>query len=140
MATSRGNNKNKRDSRNNHRHVYKKKILPPKRNGGTKQNKQGTVPDNQNQGAQGRIADQDMQRKVTIKGSSLINIDKFEQCADELTRHSTQCGGSVLLIGETQDGIASTQTGKCSTCEHTIIIETSPKVKGPRGYYRWEST
>ena len=94
------------------------------KNIGTKENKHGTVPDNQNQGVQGRMANQDMQRKVTIKGSRIMNINN----ADELAKHSTQCGGSVLLIGETQDGIASILTGKCSTCKHTITLETSPIV------------
>ena len=63
-----------------------------------------------------------------------VKNNKLDQYAEELTRHSTQCGGSVLLIGETKDGIASILTGKCSTCEHTITLEFSS-----RGYYRWES-
>lgn len=35
--------------------------------------------------------------------------------------------------------MASILTGHCSTCDDTVALETSKKVKGPRGYQRWES-
>ena len=52
--------------------------------------------------------------------------------------HSTQCGGSVILTGEERDGLASIISTQCSRCHHTITLETAKKVKGPRGYRRWE--
>ena len=47
-------------------------------------------------------------------------------------------GGSVVLTGEVRDGLASIMSSHCSTCNHTITLETAQKVKGPRGYRRWE--
>jgi len=38
----------------------------------------------------------------------------------------------------TKDGLASVIKTKCSACNHTIVLETSEKVKGPRGHKRWE--
>ena len=52
--------------------------------------------------------------------------------------HSTQCGGSVILTGEERDGLASIISTQCSRYHHTITLETAKKVKGPRGYRRWE--
>ena len=49
--------------------------------------------------------------------------------------HSAKCDGSVSLSG---DGLASILSSCCSTCGHSITLQTSDKVKGPRGYRRWE--
>ena len=57
---------------------------------------------------------------------------------NDLTIHSAQCGGAFTLAGETREGLASILAGKCSVCKHTISLETSPKVKGPKQYRRWE--
>ena len=35
--------------------------------------------------------------------------------------------------GECRDGLASILSGHCSSCQHNITLETSKKVKGPRG-------
>ena len=40
--------------------------------------------------------------------------------------------------GETRQGLASILTGQCSVCKHSIVLETSPKVKDPQMYCRWE--
>ena len=56
----------------------------------------------------------------------------------DLTVHAAQCGGSFILSGETRQGLASILAGQCSTCKHTINLETSSKVKGPSKYCRWE--
>ena len=45
---------------------------------------------------------------------------------------------NIVLDGETRQGLASILRGQCSVCEHTITLETSQKVKGPRQYCRWE--
>ena len=75
---------------------------------------------------------------VTIEGSRIINIAKLQEYIIELSIHSTQCGGSVILTGEERDGLASIISTQCSRCHHTITLETAKKVKGPRGYRRWE--
>ena len=56
----------------------------------------------------------------------------------ELSAHSVRCGGSVVLAGEARDGLASVLSSNCETCGHNISLQTSRKVKGPRGYLRWE--
>ena len=68
-----------------------------------------------------------------------MNMDKLQQYTDDLTKHSSSCEGSINLHEEARSGLASTLTGHCSTCDQTIRLETSKKVKGPRGYMRYES-
>ncbi len=80
----------------------------------------------------------DTQGTITIGGCRIINIDKLQQYTNDLTLHSAGCGGSIVLKGEKRHGLASILTGQCSTCWHTITFETSPKVKGPKQYCRWE--
>lgn len=65
-------------------------------------------------------------------------MQKLQQYINELTVHATKCGGSVILTGEERDGLASILSSNCSTCNHTITLETAEKVKGPHGYRRWE--
>ena len=72
---------------------------------------------------------------MTIVGSRIINMDKLKQYTSDLTLHASCCGGSIILNGETRYGLASILTGQCSKC---IKLETSPKVKGPSKYARWE--
>ena len=115
-----GNLKNKRHQRNNHRHVCTKKKLPGR-----------MTKDSDN-------ATQTHTPTVKIEGSRIINIQKLQEYVNELTLHGTQCGGSVVLTGEERDGLASISSGQCSTCKHTITLATAQKVKGPRGYRRWE--
>ena len=38
-----------------------------------------------------------------------------------------------------QERLASVFSGECSACDNSIGLETSSKVKGPRGYSRWET-
>lgn len=71
---------------------------------------------------------------VTIEGSRVINVMKLQQYINELTVHSTQCGGSIVLTSEARDGLALILSSHCPTCNHTITLETAQKVKGPRGY------
>ena len=115
-----GNQKNKRHYRNHHHHVYMKKNLTGR-----------TIKD----------SDTDTQAHtptVKIEGSRIINMQKLQQHINELTVHATKCGGSIILTGEERDGLASILSSHCSTCNHTITLETAQKVKGPRGYRRWE--
>lgn len=116
-----GSNKNKKNSRNNtHRHTYKRKKLP-----GQVKRKDKTLSDNDKE-----------EQTVNIEGSRIINIEKLRLYTDDLAAHATRCEGSIILNGETRDGLASILTGHCSTCKHTITLVTSKKVKGPRGYRR----
>ena len=135
-----GNGKNKRFSRNGHKNVFRKrKYYPPQKE---KQNKQPA----RTTGAQVRVAEPDTQEQaepdtqetVLIGGSRIINIDKLQQYTNDLTVHSAGCGGNIVLMGETRQGLASILKGQCSICGHTITFETSSKVKGPKQYCRWE--
>ena len=76
--------------------------------------------------------------KVSLNGSRIINLLKLQQYIDYLTRHGTRCTGTVTLSGELRDGLASVINTECTTCDHTIVLETTEKVKGPRDYKRWE--
>ena len=74
-----------------------------------------------------------------LEGSRIINMDEISKYTEELNAHSSRCQGAVKVIGECRNGLASILRGNCEVCEHTIRLETSKKVKGPRGYRRWES-
>ena len=74
----------------------------------------------------------------SLEGSRVVNLEKLQQFADDLTQHSTSCEGSITLNLENMAGLASTIKGDCSNCEHVITLDTSKKVKGPLGYNRWE--
>ena len=67
-----------------------------------------------------------------------MNMDKLQQYTDDVTEHTSRCEGSIIQE-KARSGLASTLTGHCSSCDHTIQLETSKKVKGPRGYMRYES-
>ena len=71
---------------------------------------------------------------VNVQGSRIINFDRLRQYTDDLTAHSTHCEGSIILNGETRNGLASILLGECSVCKRTITLATSKKMKGPRGY------
>ena len=61
-------------------------------------------------------------------------MEKFQEYIEDLNKHSSECGGaSIISSGEHRDGVASILAGSCSACEKTIKLETSNKVKGPRG-------
>ena len=77
------------------------------------------------------------EKKLT-NGSRIINLDKLQQYTDNLTTHTSHCQGSVLLYGETRQGLASILKGHCSVCDRTITLQSSHKVKGPKGYSQWE--
>lgn len=119
-----GNQKNKRKSYSkHHRHAYRKKKLPWEK-AQTRQSR-----DTQRM---------DTQKLVSLEGSRIINVDQLQQYTNNLNKHAMQCQGSIVLSGEVRDGLASILSGQCSTCNHTIKLQTSKKVKGPRGYRRWE--
>ncbi len=69
------------------------------------------------------------------KGARIINLDKLQQYNDSLTAHASHCEGSILLYGETRHGLATILKGHCSTCVYTVTLESSNKVKGPKGYF-----
>ena len=79
--------------------------------------------------------------RVEIDGARIVNISRLEQYINELTSHAAKCeksAGSVVLVGERKDGLASIISTECSGCGHVVKLETSPKVAGPSGYNRWE--
>ena len=114
-----GNKKNKCSHYNSHRHAFKKRVHYA--------NKKYLVDTH---GSTEKIA--------ALEGSRIINLDKLQQYMNNLKVHTTQCGGDIILTGEKKGGLASIISSKCSQCNHVIKLDTSRKVKGPRGYLRWE--
>ena len=115
-----GSNKNKRNSRNNHRRVFKRRWHAEKY-----QQKASL----QRASAPG---------SDTIQGSRIINLEKLQEYINRLTVHAAQCGGDIILTGETRAGLASIISSRCSNSNDTVLLETSRKVSGPKGYSRWE--
>ena len=74
-------------------------------------------------------------KKCYIAG---IKLDKLQEYVNRLTVHAAQCGGDIVLTGETRAGLASIISSHCSKCSYTVPLETSHKVKGPKGNHRWE--
>ena len=131
-----GNQRNKKHSRNAHRHVFWKRRLPQVKRAQYQQ--QNTAINKGTRAHTTTAVEQDTQGRVTIEGSRIINMDKLKQYTDDLTLHSSRCDGSIVLSGETRHGLASILTGQCTVCKHTITLETSSKVKGPKNHSRWE--
>ena len=110
-----GSNKNKCNHRNNHRHVFKRRHHPQKyyRSAST-------------------------ENSQPLNGSRIVNLEKLQEYIDKLTVHTTKCGSEIKISGEYRNGLAAILTTGCSKCGHSITLETLCKVKGPRGYCRWE--
>ena len=110
---------NKKNKTNDHRRVYKKKKNPLKY---TKRS---------------QLASRKSHSPLP-KGSRIVNLDKLREYSADLSAHSVHCNGKVTLTGERRQGLASILSGHCSTCDIKIVLETSRKVKGPRGHPQWE--
>ena len=80
-----------------------------------------------------------MHQNTPIEGSRIINIHQLQQYVTRLGEHHAKCQGEVKVTGEVRQGLASILFTQCTTCGHKIQLETSEKVRGPRGYMRWES-
>ena len=139
-----GNKKNKKNRRNNtHKCVYVKKKLPGRHKEKATQQQHREAEDEQEHSEQDGEMEQahreQQQNGLTVRvgGSRIINLDKLQQYTDSLTEHSSTCHGSVTLSGESRYGIASVLTGHCTACQQDIQLETSKKVKGPKGYSRY---
>ena len=112
-----GSKKNKRSHYNDHRHVFKRRWHAKKYK---------------------KRARTNVEKSGRVDGSRIINLEKLQEYINTLTVHAAQCAGDILLAGEKRDGLASIISTRCSQCDHSILLETSHKVKGPRGYRRWE--
>ncbi len=116
-----GNKKNKKNNRNNHRCAYNKKKNPYKYLKPTPTKSPHHSP------------------LIGLpKGSRIINLSKMQAYSADLAKHSAFCEGEIKLIGEKRFGLASIISGNCLTCNHSIELQTSSKIKGPRNYSRWE--
>ena len=127
-----GEHRNK--MRNTHRRAYKCRKKTARTNKSTPGETQVRKGELQAQSTEVR----EREKTVRIDGTRIINIDKLKQYLNDLTIHAAQCGGAFTLAGETREVLASILAGRCSLCYHTISLETSPKVKGPKQYRRWE--
>ena len=129
------NQKNKNNKKkNSHKHVYGRKKNPKKENNRIKNKEKHST-------TQGNIQHQHTDKNKqslcatdqhSLEGSRVVNLEKLQQFADDLTQHSTSCEGSITLNQENRAGLASTIKGDCSNYEHAITLDTSKKVKGPR--------
>ncbi len=118
-----GNKKNKNNKRNSsHRHAYYK------RKGVVKKTKLAINEKPSGVDLEAQIS------KVAIEGSRIIS--KLQEYIYDLTKHSSECEGFIILSGESRDGLASILESRCSSSEKVIAFETSTKVKGPKGYSR----
>ena len=140
-----GSKKNKKNKRNNtHKRVYVKKV--PRRHKGNEEQhseqqqqhseeKQHDSEDEQQQ-SEDEQQHSDGENDLSMEGSRIINLDRLQQYSDSLSHHSSSCPGTILLSEESRYGLASVITGQCTECQHSIELETSKKVKGPKGYSR----
>ena len=118
-----GNYKNKRNNNNNHRHDFVKRCHPEKYKGKSVQcvqRKQESAPHD------------------GLQGCRIINIQQLQQYITTLSSHAVQCSSNIVLVGERRDGLASIVSSRSSKCGYNIQLETSTKVRGPKGYQRWE--
>ena len=115
-----GNKKNRNSNFNSHRHVFVKRRHPEKYKSKSCEAYTKKVIQNR------------------LQGSRIINMGKLQQYIATVTTHAANCGGDIVLVGESRDGLASIIFSKCSKCEYNIRFDTSTKVKGPNGYQRWE--
>lgn len=66
-----------------------------------------------------------------------INLQKLLEYLSSLSTHAAKCSGNVVLGRVEHDGLSSIISIRCSVCAHSLL-ETSKKVKDPRGYSLWE--
>ena len=112
-----GSIKNKRYHRNSHRHTFRRRWHVEKY-----QEKACTH----------------VEESGRLDGSRIINLEKLQEYINTLTVHAAECGGAIILSGEKRDGLASIVLTRCTQCDHSIQLQTSCKVNGPKGYSRWE--
>ena len=124
-----GSKKNKSNKKNNtHKRVYVKKKVPRRHQQQHNEEQQHSEERQQQQHSE--------EKNLTMEGSRIINLDLLQQYSDSLANHFSSCSGSVVLNEESRYGLASVITGQCTGCQHSIQLETSKKVKGPKGYTR----
>ena len=73
---------------------------------------------------------------VAVDGARIVNIEQLGKYTKELSRHVAQCEentGSVAVLGEKRDGLASILSTECTGCGYKINLKTSPKVKALSG-------
>ncbi len=118
------NQKNKKYSMHKSRRAYVKKKLPTKK----------FVEKKVGLGSTGEEANSPP--GMVAQGSRVINVGNMLEYVDKVARHASSCDGSVEVSRESRSGLASVFTGECCTCDQTVTLETSKKVKGLKGYHR----
>ena len=91
------NQKNENNKSNNsHKRVYRRKKNPMKRvqNKEKENTIQGTI---QQQHTANKQQDLGTTDQHNLEGSRVINLERLQQFADDLTEHSTICDGSMTL-------------------------------------------
>ena len=101
------NQKNKNNKKNNsHKRVYRRKKNPMKgkkrvQNKEKENTTQGTI---QQQHTANKQQDLGTTDHHNLEGSRVINLERLQQFADDLTEHSTSCDGSMTLNRENRAG------------------------------------
>ena len=68
-----------------------------------------------------------------LTGYRIINLHLLKNFIAEITKHASECGGKVKLLGEhNQRGLASILLATCTTYDMKISFPTSPVVQGSK--------
>ena len=97
------NQKNKNNKNNNsHKRVYRRKKNPMKRvqNKEKENTTQGTIQQQQQQHTANKQQDLGTTDQHNLEVSRVINLERLQQFADDLTEHSTSCDGSIEKLGQ----------------------------------------
>ena len=69
--------------------------------------------------------------KRPVNGACVIDLQCLSKGIQVVSKHSASCQGECLVTREVQrEGLASVLEVRCSSCEKTFLIESSPKISG----------
>ena len=66
--------------------------------------------------------------QCTIDGCRIVNIQALSEAIHVLTTHSTSCGGSCIIEGETRSGLASVFHATCTKCHAKFPVKSSDRI------------
>lgn len=66
--------------------------------------------------------------QCTIDGCRIVNIQALSEAIHVLTTHSTSCGGSCIIEGETRSGLASVFHATCTKCHAKFPFKSSDRI------------
>ena len=82
-------------------------------------------------------------REVQNQGSRIVNLQNLEGYVSMIAKHAAECPSSgpssIVIDDELRLGLASVLKTKCTGCGVSLKLQTSQRVKGPKGDTQWES-